>query len=230
MSGKPQSPGLVPPCLLGGKIPEEELTAYAPYRVTVGKEQPPAMGRGGGSHRLCSLPGPSSASFPALGRREQGAAPVASGEGRGGGGATGSGQSPSQRLAWSRLLLKWVRSLPCTNAGLSPAPPKYTESWRQSWPQCRPWGLCLVLPGRLGFHVLQAARVGVGWTQVAFPWEAAAASLGTCIHCSITHPASCTTGMLCPLCTCCSSVSSSLRASHKPPSALCCCLVAAQLV
>lgn len=93
--------------MFGGKIPGEELAAAVrPDRLALDKEQPLVAGRGGGARGLCSLPGPSSASFQALEGWEQGAAPVAGGARRGGNGALGAGRSPSQRLAWSRFLLK----------------------------------------------------------------------------------------------------------------------------
>lgn len=208
MSGKPPSPRLCSTVLVWRKDPRRgaHSRCMPQHRLAVDKEQPLAAGRGGGARGLCSLPGPSSASFLALGRREQGAAPVAGGAGRGGGGAPGAGRSPSQRLAWSWLLLKWVRSLPCTNTGLSLAPPKYTESWRQSWPQYRLLGLCLLLPRRPGFHALPAARVGAGCRWL-FPGKRLLLHQGPAccrVHRSAA-PSSCLcpAGMLCPLCPLC---------------------------
>lgn len=50
---------------------------HVPTQPCVDEDQPLAVGRARGAHRLCSLPGASSAPFLALGRREQGAAPMA---------------------------------------------------------------------------------------------------------------------------------------------------------
>lgn len=107
--------------------------------------------------------------------------------------ALSTGCSLPQRLAWSRLLLKRVRSLPCTNTGPSLAPPKYTKSWRQSWPQYRLLGLCLLLLQELSFMPCwqRGSKRHAGGFFLLLLHQGPA-------HCHGPHL--CHTTMLCPLC------------------------------
>lgn len=145
MSGKPPSPGFVQLCLLGGKIPGEELAAAACSNTSrlLACEQPwraqPRAPRGHaqrGPHR--------SPRAPALGRSERGRC-LRWAEGRGGGSALGTGWMPVPRgPLQSQHLLKRVRSCPCANTGLSPAPPKCT-ALEEVLALVQPMGLCLLL-------------------------------------------------------------------------------------
>lgn len=189
-------------------------------RLAVDKEQPLVVGREGDPWallppraRLSTVPGPG----------KEGAGSSARGQrsGERGRRGPGAGWSPSQSLAWSRLLLKWVKSLPCTNTGLSPAPPKYTESWRQSWPQYRLSGLCLLLPRRPQFHALSARGSGldVGCGRL-FPGKRLLLHQGPAAAStpSPTPPRQdALPAVPCPLCCSCSSASSSPPAPTKRP-------------
>lgn len=146
---------------------------------------------------------------PGPGKEGAGTAPAAGGAGRGGDGAPGAGWSLSQRLARSRLPLKWVKSLPCTNTGLSPAPPKYTESRRPSWPQDTLLGLCLLLPRGPGFH----AR----WVRGPGGMRGGSCRFSRVLPAAAPTPSAhlCPAGMRCPLCLSHCPVSSSPTAPSQ---------------
>lgn len=143
MSGKPLSPWLCLAMLVWRKDPQRgaHCCCVPQRRLAADGERAPVLSR---EDTLQAL----------LPRRAQPSIKVEDP------GQKGASSTACGWLTWRRLSLKWVRCSPCTNTGLSPAPPKYTDNWRQPLPQNRFGELCLLLPQRWDFMPCQQQSSG----------------------------------------------------------------------